>query len=121
VSDKKHLANTIDFIEFPAQGMEAFVQTKGFYADIFGWTYKDWGDDYADTQNSGIASGLNADAEHRPKHPLAVIYTTALEPTLEKIRAKGGKITKAVFSFPGGRRFHFVDPAGNELAVWSDV
>ncbi len=112
--------NGIDFIEFPAKDVAALKDTKSFYAEVFGWSYKDWGDDYSDTQSSGLASGINADARHRPNHALAVIYSTELEATLERVRAQNGKITKEIFSFPGGRRFHFIDPSGNELAVWSD-
>ncbi len=112
-------SNCIDFIEFPARP-EDLQESKRFYREVFGWSYKDWGDDYSDTQGSGLASGLNADASHRPSHALAVIYTAELEVTLEKVRAQNCKITKEIFSFPGGRRFHFLDPSGNELAVWSD-
>jgi predicted enzyme related to lactoylglutathione lyase len=64
--------------------------------------------------------GINADGEHRPRQPLAVIYSIDLADSLSKVRAAGGKVTVEIFAFPGGRRFHFVDPAGNELAVWSD-
>jgi predicted enzyme related to lactoylglutathione lyase len=112
--------NCIDFIEFPASSPEALAQSKRFYAEVFGWSYKDWGDDYADTHSSGLASGLNADVSHQPRSALAVIYTNDLEATLEKVRARNGQVTKEIFSFPGGRRFHFQDPSGNELAVWSD-
>jgi predicted enzyme related to lactoylglutathione lyase len=112
--------NCIDYIEFPARNLENLAQSKRFYGEVFGWSYKDWGDDYADTQDSGLACGLNADASHRPRSALAVIYSNGLEATLEKVRAQKGRVTKEIFSFPGGRRFHFEDPSGNELAVWSD-
>lgn len=88
---------------------------------MFGWSYQDWGVDDADTKSSGVSNGLNADADHRPRHALAVVNTRALESTLEKVRAQGGKVTREIVSFPGGRRFHFLDPAGNELAAWSDL
>jgi predicted enzyme related to lactoylglutathione lyase len=112
--------NHIDFIEFPARTAEAVAQAKAFYAKTFGWTFKDWGDDYADTQSSGVGSGFNADPEHRPSQPLVVIFASDLELAERKVQASGGKVTKAIFSFPGGRRFHFQDPCGNELGVWSD-
>ena len=86
-----------------------------------GWSYKDWGDNYADTSDSGLGSGLNADPGHQPSQPLAVIYTSDLEEMRKKILSSKGLITRDIFSFPGGRRFHFKDPCGNELAVWSDV
>jgi uncharacterized protein len=110
----------IDFIEFPIKNFKDFTKTKTFYSNVFNWKYKDWGDDYSDTKDSGLGSGLNGDASHKPKYPLAVIYVEDLESSKEQIINSGGKITKEIFSFHGGRRFHFNDPSGNELAVWSD-
>jgi predicted enzyme related to lactoylglutathione lyase len=112
--------NRFDFIEFPAENVGCLNKAKAFYQRVFGWSYKDWGDDYSDTQSSGLGSGINADPSHRPRYPLAVIYASDLEDLREKVVASGGIITRELFSFPGGRRFHFTDPAGNELAVWSD-
>jgi uncharacterized protein len=120
IMNKSERDNRFDFIEFPAENIEGLVQTKNFYQKIFGWSYKDWGDDYSDTQCSGVGSGINADPSHRPHHPLVVIYTVDLESVREKVVGSNGVITREIFSFPGGRRFHFTDPAGNELAVWSD-
>ena len=116
----KHKNNTIDFIEFPARNSLDIALAKGFYSSVFGWAFQDWGDDYIDTQNSGVGSGFNADAAHQSVQPLTVIYSTNLETARARAVASGGKITREVFSFPGGRRFHFADPIGNELAVWSD-
>jgi predicted enzyme related to lactoylglutathione lyase len=113
--------NCFDFIEFPAKSIDDLQQSKKFYTSVFGWSYKDWGDDYTDTGESGLGSGINADPSHRSRYPLAVIYTDDLESVREKIIAGNGKITRDIFSFPGGRRFNFKDPAGNELAVWSDL
>jgi predicted enzyme related to lactoylglutathione lyase len=113
-------ANIINYVELPVEKAEDFARTQQFYSDVFGWVYKKWGDAYADTKSSGVASGINAHAEHKARCPLVVIYTPDLEAMLEKIRAEGGTIIKDIFSFPGGRRFHFRDPAGNDLAVWSD-
>jgi predicted enzyme related to lactoylglutathione lyase len=118
--DEKDRINRMDFIEFPAKSVEDLNQSKDFYTNVFGWTYQDWGDDYCDTKSSGLGSGINADPGHRPRCPLAVIYTVELEAVREKVLAAKGKITRDIFSFPGGRRFHFSDPAGNELAVWSE-
>lgn len=115
-----NVENTITFIEFPASERNGLARVKSFYQSVFGWVYKDWGDDYADTGGSGLASGINADAAHRPEHALAVIYVGDLEAVREKVRSTEGTITREIFSFPGGRRFHFKDPAGNELGVWSD-
>ena len=110
----------IDYVEFPVKSVKDFEKTKLFYSKVFGWNYTDWGEDYSDTKDSGVGSGLNADAQQNTKHPLAVIYVSDLESTQVQIKNLGGKISKEIFSFPGGRRFHFIDPSGNELAVWAD-
>jgi uncharacterized protein len=117
---KQERVNCIDFIEFPADDVDYLNKAKNFYREVFNWSYKDWGDDYSDTQSSGLSSGINADPSHRPSYPLAVIYTQHLDIVRDKVIALNGIITREIFSFPGGRRFHFKDPAGNELAVWSD-
>jgi predicted enzyme related to lactoylglutathione lyase len=119
--DEHARANCFDFIECPAKSIDALNRSKDFYRSVFGWSYKDWGDDYADTQSSGLSSGINADPSHRSSYPLVVIYTADLEDVREKVVESKGIITREIFSFPGGRRFHFADPAGNELAVWSDT
>ena len=112
--------NTIDFVEFPAPDPGAVASAKQFYAGVFGWEFRDWGDDYIDTASSGTGSGFNADPAHRPRMPLVVIYSPDLPGSHSRVVAAGGRITKEIFSFPGGQRFHFTDPCGNELAVWSD-
>ncbi|MFT3691545.1 MAG: hypothetical protein QM831_00280 [Kofleriaceae bacterium] len=112
--------NQIDFIEFPATSPDTVASAKAFYGQAFGWSFKDWGDDYIDTQSSGVSSGFNADASHRPTKPLAVIYVHDLVAIRANVLAAGGTITKETFAFPGGKRFHFTDPCGNELAAWSD-
>ena len=111
--------NHIDLIEFPASSTDELQVTKQFFSQAFGWKFQAWGDDYADTKDSGVTSGLIADADSRGTMPLAVIYVADLEAAQQKIITAGGTITKEVYSFPGGRRFHFKDPAGNELAAWS--
>ncbi|MEO8672080.1 MAG: VOC family protein [Tahibacter sp.] len=110
-----------DFIEFPAGSVTELQKAAAFFQAVFGWNYKAWGDDYSDTQDSGIGSGINADPSHQPAHPLPVIYTTDLEAARSRVMAAQGTLTRDIFSFPGGRRFHFTDPSGNELAVWSDA
>lgn len=112
--------NKIDFIEFPAKNIFDISKAKTFYGKAFNWAFNDWGEDYIDTSSSGLGSGFNADPDHRPHNPLIVIYVKNLQETCTKIIESGGKITREIFSFPGGRRFHFKDPIGNELAVWSD-
>lgn len=112
--------NHIDYIELPADSAAGIAKVKAFYGATFGWSYKDWGDDYVDTASSGVSSGFNADASHRPAKPLVVIYTDDLEAARGRVVGAGGTITRDIFAFPGGRRFHFTDPCGNELAAWSE-
>jgi predicted enzyme related to lactoylglutathione lyase len=112
--------NRIDYVEFPAPSTAALRANQAFYKEVFGWSWQNWGEDYTDTKDSGIASGMAADPLHRPAAPLVVLYSSQLELTKEKVLKAGGVISKDIVSFPGGRRFHYVDPAGNELAVWSD-
>jgi uncharacterized protein len=115
-TDARH--NHIDYIEFTADSDASVAVAKAFYGKAFGWIYKDWGSSYVDTQSSGVASGI-ASGEHRQK-PLPVIYAVDLQAARTNVLAAGATLSKDIFSFPGGRRFHFIDPAGNELAVWSD-
>jgi len=107
----------IDYIEFPATDISA---TKRFYSDVFGWPFEDYGPEYTSFQDGRLAGGFTKAAPVQPAGPLVVLYAANLEATEAKIKAAGGKIVKAIFSFPGGRRFHFTDPNGNELAVWSE-
>lgn len=110
--------NQIDLIEFPVKSVEQFRQTKEFFSSVFGWKYTEWGEDYADTPDSGTNSGVNADGG--ASMPLTVIYSADLDKTKELVVKNGGKIIADTYSFPGGRRFHFTEPGGNELAVWSE-
>lgn len=112
--------NRIDYVEFPAPSAAALISTKTFYQEVFGWSYKDWGSEYSDTGDSGVASGLAATAKDRPAAPLAVLYSSQLEAARERVVRAGGRIAKEIIAFPGGRRFEYIDPAGNRLGVWSD-
>lgn len=112
--------NHIDLIEFPASSNEGLAASKVFFTNVFGWKFQDWGEEYADTKDSGTSAGIIADASGRASMPLTVVYVEDLEAARGKVTEAGGVITKEIFSFPGGRRFHFREPAGNELAVWSD-
>jgi predicted enzyme related to lactoylglutathione lyase len=113
----------INHIEFPATDIEA---TKRFYGDVFGWKFQDYGPDYTSFHDGNLAGGFNKGADPvsvgqpRTRGTLVVIYAVALEDTYAKVQAADGKILKEIFGFPGGRRFHFADPNGNELAVWSE-
>jgi uncharacterized protein len=112
--------NRIDYVEFPSPTKESHAAAKRFYGEVFGWSYKAWGDEYSDTKDSGINSGISSAGEHRPSKPLVVLYSSNLEAARERVIKAGGRISKDIVSFPGGRRFQYLDPSGNELGVWSD-
>lgn len=110
----------INYVEFPAKDMQA---TKTFFSKAFGWSFTDFGPDYTAFSNEGLDGGffkseLSVSTDNGSA--LIVFYSNDLEQTQEKIETAGGTIKVAIFSFPGGRRFHFTDPNGNEYAVWSD-
>ena len=90
--------------------------TKAFYGSVFGWTFTDYGPDYA-AFDEGLDGGFQSDLQHALPAPLPVIFATDLEAMLTKVQAAGATIVRPIFPFPGGRRFHFTDPAGSELAV----
>lgn len=110
----------ISYVEYPARDLEA---TKGFFQEAFGWTFEDYGPEYAAFSGQGLDGGFYRSelaARTVVGSALIVFYSRDLEETLAKVRAAGGGIVKPIFSFPGGRRFHFTEPSGNEFAVWSD-
>lgn len=113
----------IDYIEFPATDIAA---TKRFYTDAFGWQFTDYGPDYTSFEDGRLTGGFHkADAHNNADAAsaggvLVVLFAVDLVATESRVREVGGTIVKPPFSFPGGHRFHFTDPNGNELAVWSD-
>ena len=107
----------IDYVELPSA--TAHELTRAFYAKAFGWTFADFGPDYSATEGGTVDLGLNGQQEDALSAPLPVVRVVALEAALELVCNAGGIIAKPIYSFPGGRRFHFIDPGGNELAVWS--
>jgi predicted enzyme related to lactoylglutathione lyase len=112
--------NQIDLVEFPAADAATLAATRGFYESAFEWSFTDYGE-YLDTSDSGVVAGINAIADaNLQRMPMAVVYVTDLEAARDRVTSAGGRILHDIYSFPGGRRFHFADPAGNELAVWSD-
>ena len=106
----------LDYIEMPATGA-TLDRAKAFYSSAFGWSFTDYGPTYA-AFNEGLDGGFQAEVSEAPSAPLPVLYSAELEKTLAAVETAGGTILKPIFAFPGGRRFHFRDPAGNELAVW---
>jgi uncharacterized protein len=107
----------IDYIEF---SVTSVPDAKRFYGNAFGWTFEDYGPDYASFADGRLNGGFQTAASVPSGGPLVVIYAADLEGMERRVRQSGGAIVKPIFSFPGGRRFHFADPSGNELAVWSD-
>ncbi|QTN19030.1 VOC family protein [Brevundimonas sp. AJA228-03] len=105
----------LDYLELPATDLPG---TRAFYEAAFGWTFQDYGPSYVGF-NEGLDGGFDADAADRAKAPLPILYADDLEAMLTRVEVAGGRIVKPIFAFPGGRRFHFIDPSGNELAVWS--
>ena len=113
--------DNINYVEFAARDLEV---TKKFFSDVFGWTFEDFGPDYCSFAERGVDGGFyraDKSSSYDSSGALVILYTDALEDTQQRVLAAGGVITTDIFSFPGGRRFHFTEPSGNELAVWSDV
>ena len=110
----------INYVEYPARDMDA---KKRFFEAAFGWVFVDYGPDYAAFSGQGLDGGFfrsGLAARTDVGSALIVFYSERLEETLAKVLAAGGKVVKPIFSFPGGRRFHFTEPSGNEFAAWSD-
>ena len=111
----------INYVEFPARDIKA---TKVFFEEVFGWSFEDFGADYTAFSDEGLDGGFFASeqvASTEKGSALIIFYSEQLEITESKIINAGGKIIRPIFSFPGGRRFHFTEPSGNEFAVWSDI
>ena len=106
----------IDYVELPSA--TAHELTRAFYSRAFGWQFTDFGPDYAATTSGDVDLGLQGDPTGALAAPLPVIRVDDLEAAFDAVTKAGGVIAKAIFSFPGGRRFHFIDPSGSELAVW---
>jgi hypothetical protein len=110
----------INYVELPAKDLNA---TKEFFTRVFGWSFQDFGPEYSAFSNQGIDGGFfNSDLTSSTSNGAALIvfYSHDLEATQEKVKKENGIIVKPIFPFPGGRRFHFTEPSGNEFAVWSD-
>ncbi len=114
-----HRDRTINYVEFTVPDVAA---AKAFYGGIFGWSFTDYGPDYTSfsSKEAGLDGGFTSGKATSKGAVLIVLYASDLESTQQKIESAGGRIVKPIFSFPGGRRFHFADPSGNELAVWSE-
>jgi len=107
----------IDYVEFASGDL---AKSKGFFAKAFGWDFQDYGPTYAAMTNAGIDGGIQSDPAEASAAPLVILKADNLDAAVKAVTAAGGEIVKPIFAFPGGRRFHFREPGGNELAVWSE-
>jgi len=111
----------LNYVEFPSSDLQA---TKAFFENAFGWSFVDYGPEYSAFSGQGLDGGFfkaNMCSSTASGAALLVFYSNDLEATLANITKAGGKIVKPIFAFPGGKRFHFVEPSGNEFAVWSEA
>ncbi|QJB30927.1 VOC family protein [Chitinophaga oryzae] len=105
----------VQYLEFLSENLE---RTKDFYSKSFGWKFTDYGPDYTAFEGDYVDGGFTTGKPVKGT-VLVILYSDDLEATQQKVKAAGGKIVQDIFSFPGGRRFHFSDPNGYELAVWA--
>jgi predicted enzyme related to lactoylglutathione lyase len=110
----------INYVEFPAKDLAG---TKTFFQSVFGWSFTDYGPEYTAFEDQGLDGGFfqsDLASSTAKGAALIVLYSSQLEATLAKVEQAGGSILRPIYSFPGGRRFHFAEPSGNEFAVWSE-
>jgi predicted enzyme related to lactoylglutathione lyase len=116
-----HVHHAIDYVELTVTDLE---RAKRFYADAFDWSFTDYGPQYAGIRNAegtGEVGGLRLDqTQPAPGGPLVLLYSADLDATVAAVRAAGGEVVSGPYEFPGGRRFHFRDPSGNELGAWAE-
>ena len=115
-SEKPREDRRIDYIEF---NVADIARAKAFYGAAFGWTFTDYGPDYCEFFDGHMKGGFDATGPVTLGGPLVVLYGENLEDLARRVEEAGGKIVKPLFAFPGGHRFHFTDPEGYELAVWT--
>lgn len=114
-----NIHHAIDYIELPVTDLPA---ARSFYEQAFGWQFNEYGPAYAGIRHpsgDGEVGGLNGTADPNDRHPLVMLYSDDLDASVEAVRAAGGTVVQEPYEFPGGRRFHFTDPSGTELGVWS--
>ena len=114
-----NIHHAIDYIELNVSDLPA---TRSFYEAAFGWQFNDYGPEYAGIRaadGEGEVGGLNATATPSPGGPLVMLYSDDLDASVSAVEGAGGAVTNGPYEFPGGRRFHFTDPSGNELGVWA--
>ncbi|MDX2039259.1 MAG: VOC family protein [Isosphaeraceae bacterium] len=110
----------LNYVEFPCSDLD---RTKSFFEQAFGWSFVDYGPEYTSFSDQGLDGGFfksDQCASTKTGSALLVFYSARLEETLSKVQSAGGVVVRPIFSFPGGKRFHFTEPSGNEFAVWSE-
>ena len=111
--------NRIDYVEIPVTDIR---KARAFFEAMFGWSFQEWGDEYLSFSDGRLDGGIRLAPEAAPATGvLLVFYSSSLERDFERVKQLGGRISQDIFSFPGGRRFHFVDPVGTEFAMWSET
>lgn len=118
-----HRHHAIDYIELAVTDVE---QAKRFYAEAFGWQFNDYGPEYAgirspEGESASEVGGLRRDQEVRAGGPFVLLYSADLDKSVQAVTKAGGQVVNGPYEFPGGRRFHFTDPSGNELGVWAEA
>jgi uncharacterized protein len=114
-----HAHHAIDYIELMVSDL---AEAKAFYGSAFGWTFNDYGPAYAGIRSpdgEGEVGGLNPARGPQRGGPLVLLYSDDLDGSVSAVEAAGGEVVEGPYEFPGGRRFHFTDPSGNELGVWA--
>ncbi len=107
----------LDYVEF---GTTTVPGSKAFFAEVFGWEFTDYGPDYTAFKDGRLDGGFTSARTPSTEGALLVLFSSDLEATQRAVEKAGGKVVKVIFDFPGGRRFHFAEPGGNELAVWAE-
>ncbi|MEV0612777.1 VOC family protein [Nonomuraea sp. NPDC050404] len=121
--ESAHRHHAIDYVELTVTDLE---QAKRFYSEAFGWRFNDYGPGYAGIQSpegagSGEVGGLRLDQSVRAGGPFVLLYSADLDGSVQAVQKAGGTVVNGPYEFPGGRRFHFTDPSGNELGVWAEA
>ena len=109
----------IDYVEIPVTDLK---KAREFFAALFDWSFQEWGDDYMSFNDGRLEGGFRRAAEPAPATGvLIVFFSTDIERDFDRVQELGATISEPIFPFPGGRRFHFVDPTGTEFAIWSAI
>lgn len=110
--------NRIDYVEIPVTDLE---KARDFFSGLFGWSFQEWGDDYMSFNDGRLDGGFRRAEEPAAAGVLLVFFSEDLEREVDRVQELGATVSEPIFPFPGGRRFHFVDPTGTEYAIWSAV